>query len=84
MFGSTPLDRAHDGPLSAELHRANMRRAQDDEITARFARRSDELFGSVKGASYRVMVDEAEHMDFAARAPNQTIYKSHHTVRERR
>jgi hypothetical protein len=44
-----------------------MTRAQDDEITGRLARRSDELFGSVKGGSYRVIVDGAEHMEFAAR-----------------
>jgi dienelactone hydrolase len=50
-----------------ELRRAGMTRAQDEEITARFARRSDELFRSVAGGSYRVIIDGAGHMEFAAR-----------------
>ena len=61
LFLGKPIPRISD----ATLEREHMTRAQDDEIVARFARKFEALMQSVKGGSYRVIVRDANHMDFA-------------------
>lgn len=66
-------------PLSdAALAQAHMTRAQDDSIVARFARRFDDVMRSVKAGSYRVVIQGADHMAFAA-AGSGTVAR---TIRE--
>jgi hypothetical protein len=61
LFLGKPIPRLSDATLEHE----HMTRAQDDEIVARFARRFDALMQSAKGGSYRVLLKDADHMDFA-------------------
>lgn len=74
LFLAKPIPRLSD----ATLEREHMTRAQDDEIGARFAHRFDALMQSAKGGSYRVLLRDANHMDFAGNG-NGVIAK---TVRE--
>ena len=61
LFLGKPIPRLSD----ATLEREHMTRAQDDAIVARFARRFDALMRSANGGSYRVIVQDANHMNFA-------------------
>ena len=71
LFLGKPIRRLTD----ATLEREHMTRAQDDEIVARMAHRFDALMQSAKGGSYRVILRDADHMDFAGRG-NGTIAKA--------
>jgi pimeloyl-ACP methyl ester carboxylesterase len=61
LFLGKPIPRLSD----ATLEREHMTRAQDDEIVARFAHRFDALMQSAKAGSYRVILRDADHMNFA-------------------
>jgi hypothetical protein len=61
LFLGKPIPRLSD----ATLEREHMTRAEDDEIVTRMARRFDALMQSAKGGSYRVILREADHMNFA-------------------
>src|SRR5262245_16845005 len=71
LFLGKPIPRLTD----ATLERAHMTRAQDDEIVARMAHRFDALMQSAKGGSYRIILRDADHMDFAGRG-NGAIAKA--------
>jgi pimeloyl-ACP methyl ester carboxylesterase len=71
LFLGKPIPRLTD----ATLKRDHMTRAQDDEIVARMAHRFDALMQSAKAGSYRVILRDADHMDFAGRG-NGTIAKA--------
>src|SRR5262245_65786439 len=60
-FLGKPVPRLSD----ATLEREHMTRAQDDEIVARMAHRFDALMQSAKAGSYRVILRDADHMNFA-------------------
>jgi len=60
LFLGKPIPRLSD----ATLEREHMTRAQDDEIVARFAHRFDALMRSAKGGSYRIILRDADHMNF--------------------
>src|SRR5262245_8511058 len=61
LFLGKPVPRLSD----ATLARDHMTRAQDDEIVARMEHRFDALMQSAKAASYRVILRDADHMNFA-------------------
>jgi len=63
LFLGKPIPRLSDETLKRE----HMTRAEDDEIVARMAHRFDALMQSAKGGSYRVILRDAAHMDFAGR-----------------
>ena len=63
LFLGKPIPRLSDETLK----RDHMTRAEDDEIVARMAHRFDALMQSAKGGSYRVILRDAAHMDFAGR-----------------
>ena len=71
LFLGKPIPRLSD----ATLEREHMTRAQDDEIVARMAHRFDALMQSAKAGSYRVILRDADHMDFAGRG-NGAIAKA--------
>jgi hypothetical protein len=60
LFLGKPIPRLSD----ATLEREHMTRAQDDEIVARFAHRFEALMQSAKAGSYRVILRDADHMNF--------------------
>ena len=61
LFLGKPIPRLSDATLELE----HMTRAQDDEIVARMAHRFDTLMQSAKAGSYRVILRDADHMNFA-------------------
>ena len=61
LFLGKPIPRLSDATLARE----HMTRAQDDEIVARMAHRFDALMQSARGGSYRVILRDADHMNFA-------------------
>ena len=63
LFLGKPIPRLSDETLKRE----HMTRAQDDEIVGRMAHRFDALMQSARGGSYRVILRDATHMDFAGR-----------------
>ena len=68
LFLGKPMPRRPDDALK----RDNMTRAQDDEIIARMTRRFNVLMGSAKGGSMKIIVPDADHMDFAASGDGAT------------
>jgi hypothetical protein len=61
LFLGKPVPRLAD----ATLEREHMTRAQDNEIAARLAHRFDTLMQSAKAGSYKVILRDADHMNFA-------------------
>src|SRR5262249_37275612 len=61
LFIGKPMARLSDATLARE----DMTRAEDGAIVARFAQKFDELMRGVRAGSYRVLIDGADHMDFA-------------------
>src|SRR5262249_34153557 len=60
LFIGKPIPRVSDAALARE----HTTRAEDDAIVARFAKRFDDLMRGVRGGSYRVLIEGADHMDF--------------------
>jgi len=61
LFIGKPIPRVSDATLARE----HTTRAEDDAIVARFAKRFDDVMRGARGGSYRVLIDGADHMDFA-------------------